>query len=221
MNWKTPDIRLTHLYFGIIKGADGKRLSSREGNSLSLVELLDQSLKETNTVLEQHFRGDLDLKQETIKAIAYSAIKYYDLRHSSDYKFSFPHMLSLKGNTAVYLLYAYTRLKSIQRKTKYDSISTFLKSVQHQPFVLSEPCEFSLAICIAQFPEVIVDIEHTLNLHLLCDYLFDLAGKIHYFYETCHVIGDRENDRLRLCIAAEKVLHQGMMLLGCITVEKM
>src|SRR5690554_5389026 len=121
-------------------------------------------------------------RNEIIPSIAYNAVKYFDLRHSKDYIFSFDNILSLKGNTAVYLMYAYTRIRSVQRQRKILNAETC------STLTLATPQERTLALTVLRFPEILADTQKGLAPHLLCDYLFVLSQQFHGFYETCRIV---------------------------------
>ncbi len=223
-NWLDPPCtaRLDHIGFGVVKGSDGHKLSSRDGTPLTLLGLLDDSVKEAARVLqEQRQRGNSlvssDEEGPITEAIAYNAIKYFDLCHPRDYVFSFQQMLSMKGNTAVYLLYAITRINSL--KAKRSGSSSF---AWKEPPVLHTEEEQLLAKSIIHYHDTIKLVERTLSPHYLCEYLYDVASKFHLFYDKCRIIGDPlEESRVQLCIAVEKILHNGVQLLGLKTITKM
>lgn len=150
------------------------------------------------------------------EAIAYGAIKYFDLCHPRDYIVDFEQMLSLKGNTAVYLLYALCRILSLQRCsskkwTNFKEIPSF-----------KEREELRLAVTIMEFPDIIAEVEKTLAPKALCQYLYQLACQFHFFYEKCQVNGSaEESSRQQLCVAVEKTLRKGLDLLGIHPVEFM
>merc|ERR1711890_216650 len=112
--------RIDHVGFGVVLGEDKKKFKTRSGDTVRLVDLLDEGIKRSWDKLIEKER-DKVLSQAEMeaaqKSVAYGCIKYADLSHNrnADYVFSFDKMLDDKGNTAVYLLYAYTRITSIAR----------------------------------------------------------------------------------------------------------
>ncbi|XP_027045355.1 arginine--tRNA ligase, cytoplasmic-like [Pocillopora damicornis] len=109
-------IRVDHVGFGVVLGEDKKKFKTRSGDTIRLIDLLDEGLKRSLDKLKDKER-DKVLTPEELKdaqeAVAYGCVKYADLSHNriNDYVFSFDKMLDDKGNTAVYLLYAYTRIR--------------------------------------------------------------------------------------------------------------
>ncbi|KAG5188684.1 Arginyl-tRNA synthetase [Tribonema minus] len=115
--------RLEHVGFGVVQGEDGKRFKSRSGDTVRLVDLLDEAVKRMHaTLVERVASGKSPLSPEKVDeaaaAIGYGAVKYFDLRQhpATNYVFSYDRMLDTRGNTAVYLQFAHARLCSILRK---------------------------------------------------------------------------------------------------------
>merc|ERR1712113_476341 len=125
-------------------------------------------------------------------------------------------MLDAKGNSAVFLFYAYARIRSIQRKSAVDisKISASELKVEHQS-------ERDLALKLLQFPDVIEAILANLHLHQLTDYLWELSNVQTTFYKECKVHGvPEQNSRLLLCEATRKILKKSFDLLGFEPLEK-
>ena len=147
--------------------------------------------------------------------IGIGAVKYADLSQNrqSNYVFSYDRMLSLKGNTAPYLQYAYARMRSILRDADAAGAGV----------ALTEPEEIELAKLLAGFPDAIerVVAEHQPN-HL-CAHLYDVAQAYSRFYESCPVLKADEparSSRLALCDVSARVLKSGLELLGIEVLER-
>ena len=148
------------------------------------------------------------------------ALKYADLsgNRQSDYVFSWDKMLSLVGNTAPYLLYAYTRICSIFRKLDSDTI------LIPKSFDLTDLEELALAKHLLRFGLVLEQVIEECRPNFLCNYLFELAGYYASFYESCPVLqaeGDVRTQRLALCALTGNVLNTGQATLGLATTERM
>lgn len=138
-------------------------------------------------------------------------------------------MLEDKGNTAVYLLYAYTRIRSISRAANVtsESIRTSISSASALP--LSHEKEVKLSKLLLRFPEVMMKLTADLCLHPLCEYLYELSTTFTEFYDVCYCVEKDSTgnvvkinmDRLALCEATASVMKQCFSLLGLKTVEKM
>lgn len=223
-------VKAEHIVFGVVQDEEGKRLKTRCGKAVRLKDLLDEGLERALAKLKEKGR-DVELNEEEMtaaqEAIAYGCIKYNDLckDRTHAYKFTFDRMLEDRGNTAVYLLYSLTRIKSIIRKANLDKpIEELIKN----GVKIVHPKEIKLAKHILKLPEVIHDITRTLQPHQLCSYIYDLSCAFSEFYENCYCIekGDNEEmkvniDRILLCSATAKALELGLTLLGIQSIEKM
>lgn len=214
-------VSLEHHAFGMMLGKDGRPFKTRTGGTVKLSELLDEAEQRAATLIEQK-SADLpaDEKQKIIHAVAMGAVKYADLskNRTTDYIFDWDNMLTFEGNTAPYLQYAYTRIQSIFRKVD--------GSVQPGPVSIAEPAEENLAQKLLQFNDVVYSVAQKGMPHLLCTYLYELAGLFMSFYEHCPVNKDGVTDdlkasRLTLCQATANTLKQGLALLGIETLERM
>lgn len=210
-----------HAGFGTMMGADGKPFKTRTGDVVKLADLLDEAgeralavVREKNTELPPAEQAEIARK------VGLGAIKYADLSKDrvSDYAFEWERMLSLQGNTASYLQYAYARVRSIFRKSGVDA-STLSGDIS-----LVEPTELALAKHLLRFGEVLEVVARELKPHHLCTYLYDLAGKFSGFFEACEVLKSPEplrTSRLRLADATARTLKQGLELLGIESPEQM
>ncbi|RUO72239.1 arginine--tRNA ligase [Pseudidiomarina sediminum] len=216
------DLQMDHYGFGTVMGKDGRPYKSRDGGVTKLADLLDQAesralalVQEKNTELSAEEHANI------AKVVGISSVKYADLskNRTSDYIFDWDTMLSFEGNTAPYLLYAYTRVMSVFAKAnvKPDALSG--------TFVLNDEREIALANALVRFNEVVHTVANKAMPHFLCGYLFELAGAFSSFYEACPILqAEDENvqqSRLKLAALTAKTLHQGMELLGIETLDKM
>jgi len=126
-------------------------------------------------------------------------------------------MLDPKGNTAVYILYAYARLSGILRKTGASVEDLDLASLQ-----LEEPSERQLALRMIRLPEVLAQVEEDLLPSKLIDYVYGLAGDFTAFYTACPVLGaENEASRVTLCEAARRTLKECFSILGITPLERL
>ncbi|WBC12990.1 arginine--tRNA ligase [Micromonospora sp. WMMA1998] len=218
--WLTPPARAEHVGFGSILGADGRMLRSRAGGSVKLVGLLTEAV-ERATALARERNPELGEAEaaEVGRAVGIGAIKFADLsgdRHK-DYVLDWERMLALDGNTAPYLQYAYSRIRSIFRRA----------GVAARPdagISLAEPAERALAVELIGFAAVVDAVAGSLEFHHLAAYLHRLAAAFSAFYERCPVLraeGPVRESRLVLCDLTARVLHQGLHLLGIRTPERL
>ncbi len=221
-------IHLAHVWFGSILGQDGRPFKTRSGETIRLADLLDEAEERAfKVVSEKNPELPEDQRREIARIVGIGAVKYADLlpNRQTDYVFIWDKLLALNGNTAPYLQYAYTRIRSIFRKADLG---------QHNPpvseapvtasLVLSEPAEIALARHLLNFGLVLNTAAEDYRPNLLCNYLYELAGRFTNFYEHCQVLksqGAIRATRLLLCNLTAQVLKQGLEILGIDTLEQM
>ncbi|MFZ2279487.1 MAG: arginine--tRNA ligase [Prosthecobacter sp.] len=212
--------KMIHIAFGSILGADGKMFKTRSGETVGLLEVIDEAIERARAAADEKEQGLSDAeKDEIARIIGGGSVKYAELSQNrlTDYKFSWDKMLSLQGNTAPYLINAYVRTRAIFRKLDGEVTLT-------DDLAITEPAERALAMKLAQFAENAHDILDDHRPNLLANYLYELADTYHSFYEACHVLrseGIARNTRLTLCEATSRVLKTGLGLLGIQTTERM
>lgn len=215
-------MQLEHMGFGTMNGADGRPFKTRDGGTVKLVDLINEAEERAYSLVKSK-NPELDEAElrQIANAVGVSAVKYADLskHRASDYSFNFELMLSFEGNTAPYLLYAYTRVASVFRKLGKD-----FSEVDGQ-IRLDAPQEIDLATKLAQFGEVLNNVADKGTPHILCAYLYDLAGLFSSFYEHCPILSAddqaTQQSRLRLAALSGRTLKQGLELLGLRTLERM
>ncbi|HDZ56802.1 MAG TPA: arginine--tRNA ligase [Pseudomonas xinjiangensis] len=219
-----PEMQLEHMGFGTMNGPDGRPFKTRDGGTVKLIDLLDEAEQRAYRLVEQK-NPELGADELTQigHAVGIGAVKYADLskHRSSDYSFNFEQMLSFEGNTAPYLMYAYTRVASIFRKlgSSMEQLDTL------GPLVLEQEAEVELAAHLAQFGNTLNYVAREGTPHVLCHYLYELAGRFSGFYEQCPVLAAdqpaQRDSRLRLAALTGRTLRQGLTLLGIKTLERM
>jgi arginyl-tRNA synthetase len=221
-----PDtkLQLAHVWFGSILGDDGRPFKTRSGETVKLAELLDEAEERAFAVVsEKNAELPEAQRREIARVVGIGAVKYADLlpNRQSDYVFSWERMLALQGNTAPYLQYAYTRIRSIFRK---GSEAGDGQSGATAPILLIAPHELALAKHLLRFGLVLEAVADDYRPNFLCNYLYDLAGLFAGFYENCPVLKAEPAERasrLVLCDLTGRVLKQGLELLGIETLEQM
>jgi len=212
---------MIHIAFGSILGPDGKMFKTRSGETVGLLEVIEEAVERARAAAEEKDQGlSAAEKDEIGRIIGNGSVKYAELSQNrlTDYKFSWDKMLSLQGNTAPYLINAYVRTRSIFRKLEGANV-TLTPDV-----ALTEPAEIALAMKLAQFAEATHDVLLDHRPNTLATYLYELASAYHAFFEACHVLnssGTVRNTRLTLCEATSRVLKTGLGLLGIQTTERM
>ena len=189
---------------------------------MRLEDLLDEAEERAlKVVTEKNPELPEGQRRDIARAVGLGSIKYGDLSQNrqSDYVFSWDRMLSLQGNTAPYLLYAYARVRSIFRKGGED-----FQAGGGAEFVIAAPEEAALARHLLNFGLALDGAAEDYRPNFLCAYLYELAGHFARFYENCPVLkaeGAERATRLALCDLTARVLQQGLEVLGIDTVEQM
>jgi arginyl-tRNA synthetase len=220
--WMSLPVRAHHVAFGSVLGEDRKMYRTRAGESIRLVDLLDEAVRRALAELETRANDfDAAQRQSIAEAVGIGAVKYADLCNDrvKDYVFDWNRMLAFEGNTAPYLQYACARIASILRKSDGGLEDT--ASVR-----LGSPQERALALVLLQFDVAVHESIERLGPHRLCTYLFDLAQKFTSFYDACPVLRsdvdpDDRVSRLLLCELTLRVLRQGLSLLGISVPDRM
>ncbi|WP_435926858.1 arginine--tRNA ligase [Dryocola sp. BD613] len=219
-----PDsVTLEHQMFGMMLGKDGKPFKTRSGGTVKLTDLLDEAMERARNLVAAKNPDMPAAELEALaNAVGIGAVKYADLSKSrtTDYIFDWDNMLAFEGNTAPYMQYAYTRVLSVFRKADIEE-AELLKA----PVVITEDREAQLAARLLQFEETLNVVARDGTPHVMCSYLYDLAGLFSGFYEHCPILtADSEqarNSRLKLALLTAKTLKLGLDTLGIETVERM
>ena len=218
-----PNVSLEHHAFGTMMGSDGRPFKTRSGGTVKLADLLDEAQQRAEELVREK---NPELADDEIKTIArkagIGAIKYADLSktRTNDYIFDWDAMLSFEGNTAPYLQYAYTRIRSIFRKAQIDS------ELFSAPITIGNPHEKQLALKLLQFNDTLNQVAADCYPHSLCSYLYELASQFMSFYEHCPILKDDvpqeiADSRLQLSALSAQMLAQGLQLLGIEVMERM
>lgn len=215
----------THVVFGIMRFGDGMIFSSRSGNIIRLVDLLDEAKTQVKKIIDEKNPNIPEDEKENIAEIVGSgAIKYFDLsqNRTSDITFTWDKVLSFEGNTGPYLQYTYVRIMSIFRKLKEENID-----IENENIILEDMTgiERELAAELLRFPQAAVKSYESYRPNIIADYLFDMAKLFNNFYNSSSILKE-ENKKVmdaRILLAKKTafVLKEGLSLLGIKTVDRM
>jgi arginyl-tRNA synthetase len=220
MGWLTESVEAVHVAFGTVLGPDGRPFKTRAGGTVRLMHLIDEAVDSARRTVAER---EPDLSPAELDRIAeqagVGAVKYADLSTSrvKDYTFDIARMVSLTGNTSVYLQYAHARIRSILRKAGDATTAP-------EPSLPMHPAERALVLALDEFGDVLRDVDAASEPHRLCTYLFETAKAFTDFYENCPVLSAEEGvraNRLALCRLAAATLHDGLGLLGIAAPDRM
>jgi arginyl-tRNA synthetase len=215
------EVSLEHHAFGMMLGKDGRPFKTRAGGTVRLADLLDEAEERSAKLIEEKNPELSAEEKKTIStAVAMAAVKYSDLskHRTTDYIFDWDNMLAFEGNTAPYMQYAYTRIASIFNKAGIDqnTLTGKIKIVDEK--------EKTLLAKLLQFEEAVQMVAREGQPHIMCNYLFELAGLFSSFYEACPMLNAEEEikqSRLKLASLTAKTIQKGLDLLGIKTLERM
>ncbi|WP_425830876.1 arginine--tRNA ligase [Streptomyces fractus] len=219
--WLSDEVSAHNMAYGTVLGADGKPFKTRAGETVRLEDLLDEAVQRAAEVVREKARDLTEAEiQERAAQVGIGAVKYADLSTSPsrDYKFDLDQMVSLNGDTSVYLQYAYARIQSILRKAGSTSPAA------HAELELA-PAERALGLHLDAFGDTVFEAAAEYAPHKLAAYLYQLASLYTTFYDKCPVLKAdspaQVENRLFLCDLTARTLHRGMALLGIRTPEKL
>ncbi|GLT15713.1 arginine--tRNA ligase [Vibrio algivorus] len=215
-------VSLEHHAFGMMLGKDGRPFKTRAGGTVRLADLLDEATERAQKLIEEK-NPELaaEEKANIANTVAMAAVKYSDLskHRTTDYIFDWDNMLAFEGNTAPYMQYAYTRVASIFAKAGIDMNSL------SGDIMVGDDKEKALISKLLQFDEAVASVAREGQPHLMCSYLFELAGQFSSFYEACPILSAEDEavkqSRLKLAALTAKTIKQGLNLLGIETLERM
>lgn len=208
----------SHVGNGLVLGADGKKLSTREGKTIFIDDVLRDAEELTRKMIDEK-SPDLpeEDKNRISELVAIGALKYNDLsqNRTSDITFEWERMLNFEGDSGPYLQYTYARLKGILRKTDVGEFD--VKN-------LTLPIELEIIMKLDMFPEVIKYSAETFYSNHLAKYLYDLAQLVNRFYQEQPVLKAESgvsSARLNLIKSVSDILKKGLNLLGIEALERM
>ena len=220
--WLAPPTEAVHVGFGNVLGVDRKMLRSRSGDSVKLVDLLDEAIERAdNAIAEKNAELTGDERASVARMIGIGAVKYADLSNDrvKDYVFDLDRMVSFDGNTGPYLQYAHARICSIFRRADIDRAS-----VRGLSILVEAPQERALALRLLAYPTAIDATIDSYSPHKLCTYVYELASDFTAFYEHCPVLKADEptrSSRLALADLTARTLAHSLRLLGIDAPEQM
>ncbi|MEV4020568.1 arginine--tRNA ligase [Nonomuraea angiospora] len=219
--WLPESVSAEHVQIGMMLGKDGRRFKTRSGESVKLMDLLQEAVDRATAAIADRGYDEATTK-EIAHAVGMGAVKYADLSvsHDSEYVLDFDRMISFTGNTGPYMQYATARIRSIFRKAGVAPADAT------GPIVLAAPAERALGLQLLGFGELVSQVTIESEPHRLCNFLFQTASLFSTFYDECPVTKEgvdpeTRQHRLALCKLVLDVLEKGLGLLGVPVPERM
>ncbi|MCL4115032.1 UNVERIFIED_CONTAM: hypothetical protein GTU68_008275 [Idotea baltica] len=220
--WLVEPTRAVHVGFGNVLGDDGKMMRSRAGDSVKLVDLLDEAIERADAEVQKK-NPELSAEQraKVAEMVGIGALKYFDLSTDriKDYQFDWDRMLAFEGSTGGYLQYAHARICRVFRTAGIERAS-----VRHVPVALDDPIERALAMRLLAYPTVVEATAESYSPHRLCSYIYELASEFSTFYQQCPILKSDEptrSSRLALADLVARVLEHSLDLLGIAAPQEM
>lgn len=209
-----PDVKLRHIGFGTVNGADGKPFKTRDGGVMNLCDMIVLS-KEKVAESMPKAGAESGLSQQAldklIAQVAIGAIKFQDLKNNiaSGYIFELDDFANFEGKTGPYIQYAIARINSVMRKNA---------DIKSGKIVITNREERALALKIAQMSNVIMRAESEKEPSIISDYAYTLAQAFSSFYNASPIKGaenaETASSRVALAALTRDILTELLRLLG-------
>jgi arginyl-tRNA synthetase len=184
----------------LLRGGEPVAMSTRAGEFVTLSDVVKEVGKDAARFifLTRHYESPLDFDLELAK------------KKTND-------------NPVFYVQYVHARISSIARKARergMDDITGDPKAMA----MLKEPEEINLLKTMARYPDVLKNSAKFMEPHRITFYLMDLAACFHAYYNKHRVLSDEpllSRGRLYMVLAVQKVIRNGLTLLGVSAPDRM
>jgi arginyl-tRNA synthetase len=208
-----------HVPFGWMLRSDGKKFSSRMGDTIKGIDILNEA---RDYALQKISEGKKYTEEDAAlisEKVAVAGLKFLVLSHElhKDFRYDPEQFINPEGFSGPYLLYGYVRAKSILRQAGEIAITSVDENQLND-------AEISLMRLLSKYPSVTLSAGKTLSPHIVCSYLFELTQQFNQYYRENKVLVEEESvkhTRLALVKAVATVLGNGLHLLGIDTIEQM
>lgn len=216
--------RTLHLTHGQVKLPGREKMSSRKGNFLKAVDVIELIREELIKVQEEISQNKGEPNPEEVDLrILLGAIRYAFLKYKvgGDIVFDVKESVSMTGNSGPYLQYSAVRAQKVLGKILESQVEKTNKKVEQKEWTLVV-VEKNLIKKIMQYKNVLGEVVGELSPSKLCTYLYEIAQDFSRFYENVQVVGSEyEVERGAIVLAYLKVLTHGLSILGIEIPEKM
>lgn len=195
---------------------NGDKMATREGKVVLLEDFINATIDKLKNSFSE--RGT-ELTNDEYLSLASSCIKYnmLNINRGKNINFNLDDATNFTGNSAIYILYNYVRIKSILNKCdlnkKYDNI------------ILKTKTEEQIIKKLYDFEDTVKETVKTNESVNITKYLNDLCGLFSKYYEETSILkeenSDLKNSRLLLLDSVRIVIENGTNILGIKTVEKL
>mgnify|MGYP000383906594 FL=1 len=216
-----PGVKLQHIGFGTVNGADGKPFKTRDGGVMNLADMIKMSkdkVAESMPAPDEAKGITREYIDRLVSQIAVGAIKFQDLKNNiaSGYVFELDDFANFDGKTGPYIQYAVARINSIMRKNQ---------NLVPGAVVITNPEERALGLKLTQLSSVVFRAEADKEPSVISDYAYTLAQLFSSFYNASPIMGAETPEiaasRLALARLTRDVLVKLLYLLGIEAPEAM
>ena len=221
--------KTSHLTHGLVKLPGNVKMSSRKGNFLKAVDVLE--------MVSDELKNEYDSEDAKVMmaALKYAFLKY---KMGGDIIFDVKESVKMTGNSGPYLLYSAVRAKKILTKTvemssldtrpsgpspRADGANTHaaaFRNVSSRTF--SAVSERNLAKKLLEYSGVLSEAVEEMAPHKVANYLYEVAQEFSRFYENCPVVGaEEESERIKLVKVYFETMQHGLNILGIEIPEEM
>lgn len=207
-----------HIPFGWMLRTDKKKFSSRMGDTVKGVDILDEVQSVTLAKISENKSYSEEEKKTIAHKVGIAGLKFLILSHEfyKDFSYDPDSFLSLEGFSGPYIMYSYARACSITSKETFSSTL---------PSVFAEEDEINLLKFLSQYEETVKIAGENLTPHTICNYVYNLSQLFNRFYTNCPVLtatdASIKNSRLKLTQASSIVIKNALKLLGIEAIDRM
>ena len=208
-----------HYSYGYVFNKDGKKFSSRSGNTINASWLLNKVIKKAeDEILKRDYSKNLEKTEIKKRAnkIGFSALTFSFLKPSprNSINFDIEKSISFEGDSAGYILYTIARINSILKKEKINLDKIEYNNILEDEFLLCQE--------LNNYKDLILEASNKLKPNLLCNYLIKVCRKFNEYYSKEKIIGSSNiNFKLFLLQNILKVLEDVSKILDIETLKEM
>ena len=195
---------------------NGDKMATREGKVVLLEDFIDATISKLKSNFNQ--RGT-ELSDSEYLSLASSCIKYnmLNINRGKNINFNLDDATNFTGNSAIYILYNYVRIKSILKKDNFKK--------DYKNLILNTKTEEQIVKKLYDFEDAVKETVKTSESSIITKYLNDLCGLFSKYYEETNILkeenSDLKNSRLLLLDSVRIVIENGTKILGIKTVDKL
>lgn len=207
---------MIHIPFGLIT-FEGKKLSTRHGNSVLLEDVLEESIRLARELIELK-NPDLENKDEVARKVGVGAVVYHDLKNDrmNSFDFKLEDIVQFEGDTGPYIQYTYARACSLL--DKYDGEIDLNDALS-----LTDDYSWEIVKLLNDYQRIVLRAAETYEPSVIAKYVMELARSFNKYYANVRILDQDEQlpARIALVKATSIVIKDALGLLSVETSEHM